>query len=153
MRNKLNEKNPNTPCKKAYLLTILFIFLWKVEARESMKSSPKSNCSLRTVLLGSANYFLMNSSDMLMKSPVFQNRSCRSLRKNYTLCFLGGMKEAISTTQTSRKLMWTAFKTETLLSDLFSKYYKVPEFLQLHFADQEVHTLHLNHCHHFCHMA
>ena len=67
---------------------------WSSLKYENKKCLLWNNCLLLTVLLGIANYFLIKLS-MLMINPVFQNRS-----KNDALCFFGGSKEAVSTTQT-----------------------------------------------------
>ena len=76
--NKLNEKKSEYPfSKKANLwiidaLTDFFgNFYGKLELFKVKKCSLVSNCFLCTVLLRSANYFLMKSCDMLLINRLF----------------------------------------------------------------------------------
>ena len=110
--NKLNEKKfEHTFVKKLiceHLMPRLFLlkFLWKVGAPESKKCSSWSSCFLWRVLPGSANYFLMKNLIHQWSTLQFKRKTELAIWKKTTLlAFLGGSKEAISTTQIKKVLI------------------------------------------------
>lgn len=110
--NKLNEKKlAHTFVKKLiceHLMPQLFLlkFLWKVEARESKKCSSWSSCFLWRVLPGSANCFLMKHLIHHWSTLHFKKKTELAIWKKKTLlAFLGGSKEAVSTTQIKKVLI------------------------------------------------